>query len=209
MHSKLYLVRLDDDTVSNEELRDRVQLMIENFPYDGNEIDYFQSMEEYASTGWPPEVPNEEKGEECRKECIKNVVDRLCSEYFAHKLDYNKVKFTRRTMEKYFSHKIDETLKFVHEFKIKEKKATLWNRFKHWMFGSKIPYKWKYDPLGFVKKSYHLLYGILNDEHPKFFSNYAYMEGEAAFIRTLYEKMDYENTDEVTMEVIDVWDYHF
>lgn len=206
MHSKLYAVRLNNEYAPD--LVDQVKGLIDEYPYDSQEIDYFQTMEELSYMGNSAVDPQVE-GQQLREVCIKSLTNRLCNEYFAYRLDKNKVKFTRKGMEKYFSNKIEEILEYVNSFRTKEYSNSVWSKFKHWLFGTKLPYTYKYDTVGFVNNMYHLQYGIVNEEDPKFYSTYTYMVGESEFIKALYGKMNFEKIDEIEVEVVDVWDYHF
>ena len=209
MHSKLYIVRCSFEDISEEDLKDQVVATIDTYQYDSGEIDYFQTMEDLAGkvSGIDHE-PDPLGGEELRKKFITGLVERMCAEYFAYKMDHNKIKFTKRSMEKYFSKKIDETIKFVKKFKKKEYSKSFWDRIKTF-FGYKPKYTWQYDVTGFVKGIYTLHYNILDEDDPKFYTEYAGMEGESEFIRTIYRKMQFNGLEEIEVEIFDIWDYHF
>lgn len=184
MHSKMFVVKFDFEAISTEDLMDEVQGYIEEYPYDGGEIDYIQSMEDMASMGRSLNS-NENKydGGYYRKEIIESKVEDLCEEFYAVKIDENKVKFTKDGLHQYFRKVID---------RIKEHVDSI-----------------GYDVDKFLKERYHLIYGILNEEHPKYYCNYAGCEGESNFIDTICNKMRYDNVDTIEVELIDVYDYHF
>lgn len=208
MHSKLFVVKFNFETTDLDELNGSVQGMVDDYSYEGSEIDYFQTMEELASMGESKDFDSESKGKELRKEYIKETINRLCEEYYAYNMGNNTVKFTKRSMEKYYSSKIDEVLKFMKQFKYKKLVNGIWNKLKYTL-DLNPKYKWVYNVDEFVSNFYHLNYSILNSEHPKYFSMYTYMENESDIIHSIYSKMKYDSIDEIEMTLIDVWDYHF
>ena len=203
MHSKLYVARLSTEDVSVEELKDHAQSMIEDYPYGSSSVDYIQTMEQLANMS-----ENNCDGEYYRKEFIKGAVDRICKEYYAYRVNENTIKFTKKSMEKYYSHQIDELLKCVSSFKKKVYRNNFWNRIKK-LFGFKPEWHWEYDTYGYVGHSYHIRYEILGDEHPKWYSEYTYLYGEGDFIQAIYRKMKFDNLEELDIQIVEVFDYHF
>ena len=184
MHSKLFVVKFDFETIDNEELMDEVDSYIYHYPYDSGEIDYIQSMEDMASR---ESILNSNEdnhdGNYYRSELIKSKVDNFCEEFNAEKIGENKVKFTKDGLYQYFRKVIDRIKKHMDSI--------------------------GYDVDKFLKERYHLIYGILDEDHPKYYCNYAGCEGESSFIDTICCKMRYDNINEIELEIIDVFDYHF
>ena len=183
MHSTLYVIRFgfEDDTI--EELMDEVNSFIDEYPYGNGDIDYFQSLNQMAS------MFNEHNdGDYYKKEIIDGLIERMSQCVDAEAVDANKLRFTKTGINKYFSNAIKNVEEFVNSIKTKSG---------------------EYDIEKFVSNRYHLIYGILNDEHPKYYSRYAGCEGEDDFLVTIYNKMKYDNVDEVTVTIEAVYDYHF
>ena len=178
----MYAIKFDFEKIDKETLQDQVVDMIENYPYGSGEIDYFQSIDELVGMSHSSNNQETLSGQELREKFINGLVDRLCAEYYAEKVSPNKVKFTLENIEKYFSKNMDEAIDFIKKF--------------------------KNDVSGFVMNHYHLTHSILDEEFPKYYSEYAYLEGEAEFIRTIYNKMRYDRVNEIEVEILDVWDFH-
>lgn len=183
MHSILYVVKFDFEDDTLEELMDEVKSYIDEYPYGNGDIDYFQSLNEMAAM-----YKDHKDSDYYKTEIINGLRERMSQCADAEAIGVNKIKFTKNGLNKYFSNTIKQVEEFIESLKSKSG---------------------EYYVGKFISNRYHLIYGILNDEHPKYYSRYAGCEGEEDFLVTIYNKMKYDNIDEVTVTIEDVYDYHF
>ena len=182
MHSKMYIVKFDFEDIPEEDIARNIMLIIDNFEYNTNKIDYFQTIEQYASMG-----DYSSNWIELYNDILRDKIEYLVNELNAEKVSENKVRFTKAGLDKYYSKVIQKLLDKLIMYK------TLNNG---------------YDVERFISEYYKLTHEFDEDD-PKWYSNYTYIEDDGDFIRSIYTYMSFNHLEEVEMKIIDIWDYHY
>ena len=186
MHSKIYVVKLGFETNDISELKEYFEEFIDNYEYGSGDIDYIQTIEEYVCMGLTQEERNKVDALEIYNEILQDKINDWCEEIYAEKVNDNTIKVTKEGLKKYYSNVIESMIDKLN--------------------GYKQP-NGEYDVDKFIKNYYNFTHEF-DSQDPKYYSMYGYLEEDGEFLRTLYNAMGYHNLEELTIEIVDIYDYH-